>query len=179
MNFTNEQLIELTNPLNHKIIKLKSGDYKWLFNEDGNWVDRYFTTFDNYDKPASFLHYSLAVWNKELTERRDKEAKRLRKAYRKLQHIKKDNDKKNADKVRQVKALNLNLTNEEIGIELGISHSTVKRALNSFNQTITVKKHRKPKKKDSSIYYNVDDSIEVRTQSKEYKDYVNNYFKSL
>ena len=129
MNFTNEQLIELTNPLNHKIVKLKSGDYRWLFNEDGNWVDRYVTTFDNYNKPASFLHYCLAAWNKELTERRDKEFKRLRKAYRKLQHIKKDNDKKNADKVRQVKSLNLNLTNEDIANELGLTRRTVQRAL--------------------------------------------------
>ena len=179
MNFTNEQLIELTNPLNHKIIKLKSGEYRWLFKENNNWVDRYFTTFEDYDKPAHFLHYSLAVWNKELTERRDKEAKRLRKAYRKLQHIKKDNDKKNADKIQQIIALNLNLTHEDIANELGITSKTVQRVLSGPNQTIIVKKHRKPKKKDSSIYYNVNDSIGVRTQSKEYKDYVNNYFKSL
>lgn len=175
MNFTDTQLIELTNPLNHKIIKLKSGDYSWKFKENEVWTDRYFTTFENYDKPSHFLHYSLAVWNEELKDRRDKEAKRLKKGYRKLNRIKRDLEKSNTEKIRQVIALNLNLTHEDIANELGISTKTIQRALKDTvinTEEIT----RKPKKRDSKLYYNENDPIEVRTQSKEYKDYVANMF---
>jgi mRNA-degrading endonuclease RelE of RelBE toxin-antitoxin system len=171
--WTDEQLFKLSNRENHKIVRLRSGDYSWKHNIDGTWVDHYFTTFDDYNKPAHFMQYNLIKWRGELSGRQTETAKRYQIATRRLGQIKNSITRTTADKIKEICGLGLNLSQRELADELGVHLRTVTRALaGEYTEVPNQFGVRKPRVHDSRLVYNINDSQKVRTKSKEYLDYV-------
>tara|TARA_R110000803_G_scaffold44303_4_gene93785 strand:- start:177 stop:758 length:582 start_codon:yes stop_codon:yes gene_type:complete len=171
-SWTDHQLFQLSNRANHKIVKTAAGDYIWKHQLDGKWENHCIQgSFSTYKKPASHLAYWTAIWGEELIQRNEKISKEFSSARKRLLRIKDSLNKTTADKINEVKLLGLQFTNEELAMELGISLATVKRALKK-DYSAPQRFYRESKKKDSAIYYNMNDSEKVRRASKEYLDYV-------
>ena len=172
-SWTDKELFKLSNRSNHKIVKLSSGDFQWNHNINGTWENHYLETFENRNKPLSFLHFSLAKWREELELRQKQQQESIQRAWSKLQRIKDSNKKSNVDKIREIKKLDLNLTNEELANELGVSRQTIYRASRQPNTLKKVRvRTRRKKPLDNSKSYNTFVGLEIRTQSEEYKNYV-------
>ena len=173
-SWSDNELLELSKRSNHKIVKTVSGNYVWKHFLNDKWSNHSGTEcYKTYNKPASFMNYWLVKWSEELTDRNVQANRLYTSNRRKLDKIKNSIVKTTADKIREAKALDLNLTNTELAIELGLNEKTIRRALNGdYTVTTSFPKTRNIKKKDSNKYYNINDTLETRTNSKEYLDYV-------
>lgn len=179
-SWSDEQLFKLSNRENHKIVKLRSGDYVWRHNINGSWENHCTDTFDEYSKPAHFLQYNLVKWMEELSARQVETARKYRTANRRLSQIKDSITRTTAEKIKEISMLGLNLTQQELADELGVHLNTVKRALAGDYTGIGESfGHRKPRKVDNRLIYNINAPLEVRTKSKEYIDYVARFNEGL
>jgi hypothetical protein len=170
--WTDEELFLLSNSLNHKIVKLESGDYMWKHKLSNLWVNHCVDTFEDYSKAHSFLHYSLAKWIGELKSRNEEKAKAHNVAMRKLRLIKRSVTRTVADKIREISALGLNFNHQELASEMGVSTKTVQRALKLDHARESSFGVSKPRRVDNKAVYNPNAPQEVRVKSQEYLDYV-------
>ena len=172
-SWTDEQLFKLSSSDNHKVVKLRSGDYMWKHNINEEWENHCISTFDDYSKPSHFLQYNLSKWMGELSSRRADKSRKNRAAARRLIQIKNSITRTTADKIKEIILLGLNLTQRELADELGVNIKTVNRAVagdyTGVGDSFGIKK---PRKVDSLLVYNINDTQGVRIKSKEYLDYV-------
>lgn len=171
--WTDEELFKLSNRENHKVVKLRSGDYMWKHNINDKWVEHYFTTFDDYNKPAHFMQYNLIKWREELSRRQTDTVRRYQIATRRLAQIKNSITRTTANKINEISRLGLNLSQRELADELGVNIKTVNRALaGEYTEVVSQFGVKKPRVHDSKLVYNINDEQGVRIKSKEYIDYV-------
>lgn len=128
-SWNNDDLAALCKIENHKIVKDKDGRSRWYHKLNGEWTIHSIWIFEDYKKPASYLHFWLAMWNKELNQRQNK-AIRLRTAKnRKARLLKKSLRKATKDKVKELSSLFPEYSKQDLANELDVSIRTVQRAL--------------------------------------------------
>ena len=125
-SWTTEQLHQLSQRFNHKIVKDNAGEYRWYNNIENKWQIHSIQVYETYSKPASFLEYWLVKWNDEYTDRINKEFRQRRRQYKRLKRKVKITQ---TELVNELKGLFPEWTNQEIANDLGISPSTVKRCI--------------------------------------------------
>ena len=128
-SWSDDNLTALCRVENHKIVKDSNGCFRWYHKLNGEWFIHSIWVFEDYKKPASYLHFWLAMWSKELSQRQQK-AIRLRTAKtRKARLIKKSLRKATKDKIIELSSLFPEYSKQELANELDVSLNTVKRAL--------------------------------------------------
>jgi len=175
MGWTDEELLVLSNSNNHKIVRLKSGDYMWKRKLVNVWENHCVDTFENYNKPHAFLHYALSKWIWELKHRQESRNRSYRAARRKLGLIKRSVTRTVADKIKEINLLGLNLNQQELANEMGVSLSTVERALRSDYNRESQFGVSKARRVDNRVTYNPGAPQSVRVKSREYLDYVKEF----
>ena len=130
-SWTNEQLFKLSDIDNHKITKDIDGVFRWYHNINNKWELHSVWDFTNYRKPASYLHFWLVNWSKELKQRQTSSVRKRTATNRKLRLLKKSLRKTTQDKIQELCLLFPEFTQEEVANELEISIKTVQRALNA------------------------------------------------
>jgi len=173
--WTDEELFILSNSDNHKIVKLRSGDYMWKRKLRNVWENHYVDTFEDYKKAHSFLHYSLSRWIGDLKMRQEAGIRSHRAARRKLGLIKRSVTRTVADKIKEINELGLNLNHHELATEMGVSTKTVQRALRLDHTRDSSFGVRKPRRVDSRVVYDQNAPQAVRVKSREYLDYVKEF----
>ena len=130
-SWNDEDLTSLAKIKNHKIVKDKDGCFIWMHNLGDGWAIHSIWVFEEYKKPASYLHYWLVMWRKELDQRQNKEIRYRTAINRKVRILKRSLKKDKADKIKELNVLLPFFTQQELANELGFSLSTVHRALSS------------------------------------------------
>jgi len=125
-SWTTEQLHQLSQRFNHKIVKDNAGEFRWYNNINGTWQIHSIQVYENYSKPASFLEYWLVKWNEEYTDRIAMEYRQRRRRYKRLKRKVKITQ---TELIAELKQLYPEWTNQEIANDLNISLRTVQRYL--------------------------------------------------
>jgi hypothetical protein len=127
-SWTDEQLDRLVNIDNHKMVKDSAGETRWMHSLlNGVWDIHSIKVFEEEKLAYSWLYFWITKWDEELRLRKSTRAIQVRKQ---VKRIKRSVRTVVSDKVVELKSLLTSYTNQEIANELGVSISTVKRALN-------------------------------------------------
>ena len=129
-SWSTEDLRRLVDTNNHKIV-FDGYQYKWMRNIYGKWELQSIQLYDDYNTPAHYLHYWIAVWQEELNERVS-EAQRsslrdFKKRGREIRRISKRFKLTTAEKAMEIKSIDDRMTYKDIATTLGVSEVTIKR----------------------------------------------------
>jgi hypothetical protein len=127
-SWTDDQLEQLANISNHKMVEDAGGEYRWMHNINGKWEVHSIKVFEDINTPYSWLYFWVDKWDEELKNRREKA---FRSKNRKLRAIKRNSRLDNKTKVLRLRTLMPEYTQQDIANALSISLSTVKRYLRS------------------------------------------------
>lgn len=159
-NFTNEDLIALTDLKNHKAVYLGDG-YYWRRLEKGKWV-----TLENLPpkktakKIYHFIHFNIAKWTEELT-RRQVNSKTKRKNFYNEAELSRakwevsTSNLKNKDKIEALIKLDNKITANEIVELTYINKKTVYRIVKGLEVKSETINSRKVSKKEDD--WHIDD----------------------
>ena len=124
-SWSDNELKQLIDIDNHKMVKDVCGDIRWYNKINGKWKIHSIKVFVNFTLPYSWLYYWLSLWEKELKSRKLTKHKSDRK---KLKSIRESTRMLIANKVVEISELLPEYTQQEIANELGVSVKTVQRA---------------------------------------------------
>ena len=132
-SWSTEDLNQLRDIKNHRIIKDKFGCYLWECKLNGSWERRSIEDYTDHKKPYSHLYFWLDIWNKEYVKRvAYVERKRLRdetNRYTEAIDIINRSYLKRAEVVRRVHKLLPEVTKKRLSEMTGMSYKQVKRIL--------------------------------------------------
>tara|TARA_R110000772_G_scaffold79795_3_gene170573 strand:- start:744 stop:1118 length:375 start_codon:yes stop_codon:yes gene_type:complete len=120
------QLKELTN---HKVV-YDGYDFVWMVRLDSSWIRHYVGSFVEYNKPMSWIHHNIYIWNKEY---RDRQAEYLANMRKKLEidvritEISREANVKTKQKVLEIINLRPDISNKAIAELLDITIRSVER----------------------------------------------------
>ena len=126
-NWSDEQLERLVNIDNHKMVKDVAGETRWMHSLiQGKWNIHSVKVFEDEKMAYSWLYFWVPKWDSELRLRKSTRAIKVRK---RLKHIKRSVRMMVSDKIIEMSILLPNYTHTDMANELGVSRSTVTRAL--------------------------------------------------
>lgn len=126
-NWSDEQLERLVNIDNHKMVKDVAGETRWMHSLiQGKWSIHSVKVFEDEKMAYSWLYFWIPKWDSELRLRKSTRAIKVRK---RLKRIKRSVRMIISDKIIEMSILLPNYTHTDIANELGVSRSTVTRAL--------------------------------------------------
>tara|TARA_R110002124_G_C8746785_1_gene497899 strand:- start:335 stop:730 length:396 start_codon:yes stop_codon:yes gene_type:complete len=125
-SWTDDQLKQLRQLSNHKVVSDISGEYNWMHNITGKWEVHSVKVFEDQNTAYSWLYFWIDKWGKELD---DRFSSKLKQDRRKLKSIKRSKRMTNKEKIQSIRTLMTNYTMQEIANELSVSASTVKRSI--------------------------------------------------
>lgn len=125
-SWTDDQLKQLRELSNHKVVADISGEYNWMHNINGKWEVHSVKVFKYQNTAYSWLYFWIDKWGKELDNRLSSKLKQDRS---KLKSIKRSKFMTNKEKIKSIRTLMTNYTIQEIANELSLSASTVKRSI--------------------------------------------------
>tara|TARA_R110001592_G_scaffold247171_1_gene509225 strand:- start:302 stop:691 length:390 start_codon:yes stop_codon:yes gene_type:complete len=126
-NWSDEQLERLVNVDNHKMVKDVAGETRWMHSlSQGKWNTHSIKVFEDEKIAYSWLYFWIPKWDSELRLRKSTRAIKVRK---RLKRIKRSVRMIISDKIIEMSVLLPNYTHTDIANELGVSRSTVTRAL--------------------------------------------------
>ena len=126
-NWSDSDLERLVNIENHKMVKDSAGETRWMHSiEDGKWEVHSIKVFEDEKMCYAWMYFWLEKWDKEIRLRRStraiavrKRVKRIKRSVRMMVH----------EKIEEICTLLPNHSQLDIANELGVSRSTVTRAL--------------------------------------------------
>ena len=126
-NWSDEQLERLVNIDNHKMVKDAAGETRWMHSLiQGKWNIHSIKVFEDEKMAYSWLYFWIPKWDSELRLRKSTRAIKVR---NRLKRIKRSVRMIISDKIIEMSILLPNYTHTDIANELGVSRSTVTRAL--------------------------------------------------
>ena len=125
-SWTDDQLKQLRQLSNHKVVADVSGEYNWMHNITGKWEVHSVKVFEDQNTAYSWLYFWIDKWGKELD---DRFSSKLKQDRRKLKSIKRSKRMTNKEKIQSIRTLMTNYTLQDIANELSVSASTVKRSI--------------------------------------------------
>ena len=125
-SWTTEELEQLSNIDNHKIVKDVAGEYRRKHKLNNKWEMHSIKVFEDNKTPYSWLYFWIDKWGKELMERRSEASKIARRKIRSIRRSKRMPDKEKAIQIRNISD---SYTVQEIANELSKSKRTIERYL--------------------------------------------------
>ena len=129
-SWTDFQLFNLSEKSNHKVVK--EGDfYRWYSNPDGTWVLQSEKDFTTESKAFEYIYYNIPLWNEELFIRRNNSLKEnlILQGQQRGQTTIRERSSMTRKEIIEIKKEFPYLSQKRIAEHLGVSVSTVKRAL--------------------------------------------------
>ena len=127
-SWTDEQLERLVNIDNHKMVKDSAGETRWMHSlVDTKWDIHSIKVFEEEKTSYAWMYFWITKWDEELRLRKSTRAIKIRK---RVKRIKRSVRMMISDKIIEMSELLPNYTHTDIANELGVSRSTVRRALN-------------------------------------------------
>ena len=126
-NWTTEQLSNLKNITNHKVV-YDGYEFVWMSKPNTNWTRHCVSNFKDYNKPMSWIHHHTYNWGKEYRQRHDKYLQDMRRSLDidiKIREISREAKVKTREKVREIVNLKPNISNKEIANILGVTIKSV------------------------------------------------------
>lgn len=120
------QLKELTN---HKII-YDGYEFVWMVQLDDGWIRHCVNNFVDYNKPMSWIHHNIYIWNKEYRDRQAEYLENMRKKLEvdvKIAEISREANRKTKQKVLEIINLRPDISNKSIAELLDITIRSVER----------------------------------------------------
>ena len=125
-SWTTEELEQLSDLDNHKIVRDSAGEYLWKHKLDNKWEMHSIKVFEEINTPYSWLYFWIDKWSKELRERRARVARQTRRRMNRVRRSKRMTNKEKAIEIRNISDSH---TVQEIANELSISKRSVERYL--------------------------------------------------
>jgi hypothetical protein len=125
-SWTTEELEQLSDLDNHKIVRDSAGEYLWKHKLDNKWELHSIKVFEEINTPYSWLYFWIDKWSKELRERRARVARQTRRRMNRVRRSKRMTNKEKAIEIRNISDSH---TVQEIANELSISKRSVERYL--------------------------------------------------
>ena len=126
-NWTTEQLGNLKNVTNHKVV-YDGYEFVWMSKPNDTWTRHYVSNFKDYNKPMSWIHHHTYNWGKEYRQRHDRYLQDMRKSLDidvKIREISREAKVKTKEKVREIINLKPTITNKDIADILGVTIKSV------------------------------------------------------
>ena len=130
-SWSTEHLRQLKEITNHKVI-YDGYEFVWMSKIDGKWQRHYTANFEDYNKPMSWIYFTVSRWDKEYKQRSESYFNEMIKELEvdvKIKEICNEYSKKTKQKINEIKTLKPNISNKEIADILGVSIRTVERHL--------------------------------------------------
>ena len=128
-NWTTEQLGNLKNVTNHKVV-YDGYEFVWMSKPNDTWTRHYVSNFKDYNKPMSWIHHHTYNWGKEYRQRHDRYLQDMRKSLDidvKIREISREAKVKTKEKVREIINLKPNISSKEIAGILDITPRAVNK----------------------------------------------------
>jgi len=128
-SWSTEHLRQLKELTNHKV-SFDGYEFVWLSKVDGEWQRQCIVSFDNYNKPMSWIYFTVARWNKEYKQRSESYFNEMIKELEvdvKIKEISNEYSKKTKQKINEIKTLKPTISNKEIADILEVTVRTVER----------------------------------------------------
>ena len=128
-SWSTSHLQQLKELVNHKL-EFDGFEYVWMVKLDHVWVRHYITNFDNYNKPFSWIQFTIHGWGMEYNQRIKDYLKDMSKSLDidlKIKEISLDYDTRTKEKVKEILLLKPKLSAKEISCILGTSIRTIER----------------------------------------------------
>lgn len=130
-SWSTEHLRQLKEITNHKVI-YDGYEFVWMSKIDNKWQRHYIANFEDYNKPMSWIYFTIARWDKEYKQRSESYFNEMIKELEidvKIKEISNEYSKKTKQKINEIKTLKPTISNKEIADILGVSVRTVERHL--------------------------------------------------
>ncbi len=130
-SWSTEHLRQLKEITNHKVI-YDGYEFVWMSKIDGKWQRHYTANFEDYNKPMSWIYFTVSRWDKEYKQRSESYFNEMIKELEvdvKIKEISNEYSKKTKQKINEIKTLKPTISNKEIADILGVSIRTVERHL--------------------------------------------------
>ena len=128
-NWTTEQLGNLKNVTNHKVV-YDGYEFVWMSKPNDTWTRHYVSNFKDYNKPMSWIHHHTYNWGKEYRQRHDRYLQDMRKSLDidiKIREISREAKVKTKEKVREIINLKPTISSKEIADILDITPRAVNK----------------------------------------------------
>ena len=128
-NWTTEQLGNLKNVTNHKVV-YDGYEFVWMSKPNDTWTRHCVSNFKDYNKPMSWIHHHTYNWGKEYRQRHDRYLQDMRKSLDidvKIREISREAKVKTKEKVREIINLKPNISSKEIADILDITPRAVNK----------------------------------------------------
>tara|TARA_R110000765_G_C18724554_1_gene584714 strand:+ start:121 stop:561 length:441 start_codon:yes stop_codon:yes gene_type:complete len=138
-SWTNEDLKKLIQIKNHKII-FDGFEYVWQSKLLNEWEVHYINNFETKNKAFEFLKYNISEWDNELNNRiktqRKLKYKDLENELNIQEKIKRiaDSNIKTFEKIKQIKSITFEITNNELCILLNLNRNQVYKHLKNIEK---------------------------------------------
>ena len=126
-NWTTEQLGNLKNVTNHKVV-YDGYEFVWMSKPNDTWTRHCVSNFKDYNKPMSWIHHHTYNWGKEYRQRHDRYLQDMRKSLDidvKIREISREAKVKTKEKVKEIINLKPTITNKDIADILGVTIKSV------------------------------------------------------
>ena len=130
-SWSTEHLRQLKEITNHKVI-YDGYEFVWMSKIDGKWQRHYTANFEDYNKPMSWIYFTISRWDKEYKQRSESYFNEMIKELEvdvKIKEISNEYSKKTKQKINEIKTLKPTISNKEIADILDVSIRTVERHL--------------------------------------------------
>ncbi len=130
-SWSTEHLRQLKEITNHKVI-YDGYEFVWMSKIDGKWQRHYTANFEDYNKPMSWIYFTVSRWDKEYKQRSESYFNEMIKELEvdvKIKEISNEYSKKTKQKINEIKTIKPTISNKEIADILGVSIRTVERHL--------------------------------------------------
>ena len=128
-NWTTEQLGNLKNVTNHKVV-YDGYEFVWMSKPNDTWTRHCVSNFKDYNKPMSWIHHHTYNWGKEYRQRHDRYLQDMRKSLDidvKIREISREAKVKTKEKVREIINLKPTISSKEIADILDITPRAVNK----------------------------------------------------
>ena len=128
-NWTTEQLGNLKNVTNHKVV-YDGYEFVWMSKPNDTWMRHCVSNFKDYNKPMSWIHHHTYNWGKEYRQRHDRYLQDMRKSLDidvKIREISREAKVKTKEKVREIINLKPTISSKEIADILDITPRAVNK----------------------------------------------------